>query len=456
MLIEEVLGNSKYTSPIQCDEAFQMKILVEGTTEYYQPVDFRLNQIHVPLESGDVEILYNKVNKETNIYKNDVITRIYYPPSTGFTLVDGTAVTVLRYGPIKKFKGMSRVTVYCKLVDEETNLIETIPNTEVLNKILGEMNRMLISNEELKRLMPNYNYNWMLYNAEGAEDANEAAAIRILNTIADIEYQEMCVKQDYFYETFSGDYDIIPTVSSNEMAQFAKDFIRKRYRICYDNVSKLYRMKSIANWLIHIAINHDYKIDYNEISILNKYKDHMKIKITANDNDILGTDIIYDLTLPNDSDYNYRIELLQVVRHTDNYISYDMDAIVLYQINKTTGDEILLENASNQVDNFLSFMRVLEILSGDIDRMLSEYYNDIPNLIAEMDVSNYIITEDDITEASTESLEQKLVRIINNSVDEQTLPRVQEILTKYVLEGSLTLDENGVIESIQDGGSSAF
>lgn len=455
MVIEELISNPRFTAPTEC-EPYQLKIFVEGVTDYYEPVDFRLNSIHVPLETGDVEMIYNKSNKKTNCYYSDNICRMYYPPSYNLTMNDGTTLIILKYGQIKRYRGMSRVTAYCKPADETQTLITKIPNKSVLDKVLCEMNKILLSNEELKRLLPQYSYNWMLYNDETGDNKNAAAAHQVLDNIGFYEYQEMYYQQNIFKTTLENS-ESISTLTTNELKQFANDFVKKRYSICYNNVVKLFRMKAIATWLIHIAINIDKMIDYRYISILNKYKDYMKVTIGVDENEVLGSDIEFMLETPDDSAFNYRIRLDQVVRHTDDYISYDIGEIRLYQINKTTLEEKLLENASMQVDNFLSFVRVLEILSADVDnRIMHDYYNDIENMIAEMDISKDIVMEDHIDIPNDESIEQKVIRYVNNTVDEKTLPRVQEILAKYVLEGSLTIDENGVIESIQDGGSSAF
>ena len=60
MKLEDVISVPAYHAPEECDEPFQMKIMVEGKTTYYEPVDFRINMIHTPLQSGDIDIIYNK------------------------------------------------------------------------------------------------------------------------------------------------------------------------------------------------------------------------------------------------------------------------------------------------------------------------------------------------------------------------------------------------------------
>lgn len=456
MKLEEVISVPAYHLPIECDEPFQMKVMVEGKTEYYEPVDFRLNMIHTPLQTGDIDIIYNKKTKSANIYKNDIITKMYYPPSTKFTTIDGIELIVLKYGPIKRYKNLSRVTVYCKPADEEYTLVETISNKPVLNKILKEINNILLSNEELKKLLTQYQYNWMLYNDTQADDAIESAAHRILDDIGFFEYQEQVYIQKNFVSIMEQGYDTIPNKYINNMYQFSIDFTRKRYPIYYNNVVKLFRMKAIANWLIYIAENINKYMDYSDIAILNKYKDYMKISIGVEQNPVVGIDVEYIMSLPEDSSYNYRIKLYQVSSHLE-YVSYNVDAIRLFQINKTTGEEIELKNASMQPDNFDSFVRILEILSGyDHNRLMVDYYNDIPIMIDKMDVTKPSLVENDTESPNDESQEQKLERYISNKVDERTLPKIQEILSNYVLEGSLNIASDGTISNIQNSGGSSF
>lgn len=454
MTIEEVIGVPQYTLPIHCDEPYHMKIMVEGKTKYYKPVDFSLNQINVPLHTGDVNIVYDECVRSTNVFKNDVITSMYYPPSTKFTTIDGVELIVLKYGPIKKYKGMVRLTVYCKLADETQTLVETIPNKPVLDKILKEMNSILISNEELKNLLPSYNYNWMLYDNNKADDAKEAKSHVILDDIGFFEYQEQFAKQQEFISILETDTTVIPPNTLNELYNFGLDFTRKRYPVYYNNVVKMFRMKAVANWLIYITENINKTMDYSEIAILNKYRDYMRISIGTEQNPVVGIDIEFNFSLPEDSRFNYRLKLYQVSGHLD-YVAYNIDAIRLFQINKATEEEVELINASMQPDNFDSFVRVLEILSGyDHNRLMCDYYNDIANMIDDMDVTKPSIAEDTVEMKNDESDEQRLERYINTIVDEKSLPRIQEILASHILEGSLYMNEDGTLENVQTGGSS--
>lgn len=453
MKLEEVISVPAYHSPVECDEAFQMKVMVEGKTTYYEPVDFRLNMIHVPLRTGDIDIIYNKSTKEGNIYKNDVITKIYYPPSTKITMVDGSEFIVLSYGPIKRYKDMSRVTVYCKPASEEYTLIETIPNKPVLDKILKEMNNILISNEELKKLLSQYSYNWMLYNETKVDDRTEAAAHRILDTISFLEYQKQFAQQTNFKSLLETNYEMIPKSSINEMYQYAVDFTRKRYPIYYNNVVKMFRMSAIATWLIYIAENINKNIDYEDIYFLNKNQIKTKIDISVGNNPVVGSDIQYDFLMPSESKYNYTIRLYQVAGHLE-YPAYNIDVIRLFQINKETSESVELVNASMQKDNFEAFVRILEILSGyGHDFLVSDWYANIDELIDEMDVSKPTVVEDDTDRPIDESEEQKLDRIISEKIDDRILPKVTEILRAYILEGSLNLVGGDADDYVSSGDS---
>ena len=378
---------------------------------------------------------------------------MYYPPSTKFTTIDGMELLVIKYGPIKRYKDMSRVVVYCKPVDDTYNLIETIPNKPILDKIIKEMNNILISNDELKKLLPQYSYNWMLYNETKVDDRSEAASHRILDNIGFLEYQAQFAQQENIASILEQGYDLIPKKSINDIYNFSIDFTRKRYPIFYHNIVKNFRMKAIANWLIYIAENIDKNIDYEDIKLLNKYRDYAKIDISVASNPVVGNDMQFYLYLPADSDYDYKINLYQVAGHLE-YVSYDIDAIRLFQINKKTKESIELVNASMQPDNFDAFVKILEILSGYIDDqiLMTDYYRNISVIIDKMDVTKPTIVEDDTTTSNDESEEQKLERFISNTVDEKVLPRVSEILNKYILEGSLQLNSDGTTQNF-DGDS---
>lgn len=166
-IIEALSGT--YTEPFEVDENFVMKIMIEGQTKLVRPVDFRMNCVNIPLRPGDIDLIYDDDKKEGFVHKVDTVTKMYYPPSSKFTLLSGEEVSVLGYGPIKIYKDLVHVTVYCKLTDPSKTLFETIPNKQILDKVLVELNKILLSNEELKRLLPRYSSKWVFHNNDDIE-----------------------------------------------------------------------------------------------------------------------------------------------------------------------------------------------------------------------------------------------------------------------------------------------
>lgn len=452
MIIEEVINNPNYTSAVECDNAFEMKIIVNGYTSYYKPVDFRLNKINIPLKSNDIDIIYDKLSRESKVFKDNVITKWYYPPSTHITLTDGTELIVLKYGPIKYYNGLPRMDCYCKLANENGKLIETIPNKPVINKVLKEVNNILISNDELKRHLPKYNANWILYNDTQADDATESAAHRKLDKIAHLEYQEMYSIQNDIKSTFDNTKDetvSIPETVLNEINQFSIDFTKKRYQICYDNVVKMFRMRAIANWLLYIEINKDYSIDHRHLYILNAFREYMNIEATISNNPVIGSDIIYTFTLPDESLYDYRIQLYQVSENQKDYVSYNIDDVRVFKIFKETEDETEIE-LQDQNDFFDTFVSLIEILSADVsDQLMANYYAGIPVMIEQLTPESRLDNNDtDLDNDGEESMEQEIIRYINNTIDktvtETTDRKIKETITSHILAG------NGNVQPIGD------
>ena len=389
MRLEDAI-QTELTEPIILDNTYQMRVMVEAESQYFKPVDFRLNMIHIPLRSEDIEIIYDTEECNSNIYKNDIATRTYYPPGSTFELLDTTKLIVLSYGPIKYFNGCDHVTVYCKLAAEDATVIETISNQQTLDKIMSEMNKILLSNEELKNLLPQYSYNWMLYNETRVEDELLSVAHRILDRIYEFEDEENRYKQAYFKNVLDSKYISVPQETINDMYKFASDYIRTTYTLRYDRIEKDFRMKSIVNWLLYVTCNQFHIVDYDKIRLLNICESPIRIEITSTDNENAGKNIKYIFRMPEDSLYDYEITLTGVTEHL-SYLSYNIDIIDIQYIDKSTTSKTKIIFNNEQDDNFNLFVRVIELLCGDNKELnLIKYYNDLPISIEKID-SNYHI-----------------------------------------------------------------
>lgn len=372
------------TEPVCLEEDYCMRIMVEGKVENYKPVDFRMKYIRFPLRKGDVDFIYEKEVSDQEVYKSDVVTKMYYPPSTRFVFMDGTEFEVLSYGPVKEYKNMLHVTVHCKSTDESKYLIEPINNMETMKKVLDEMNKILLSNEELKALLPEYSYNWMLYSETRVNDRSLAEAHKILDEISWNEDRDFRTRQSYIMGVLEEDYIDYTTSFKNYMYDFSRDFTQVLYGIEYNNVTKHFRMKAIVNWLLSIAYPMRDNIDYDSINLVNKLYENMNVKITSSENQVAGSDIVFDLTMPSESNYNYRISTTGVVE-SEEYGKYTIETISLHRINKLTGEEIELKPDDEQNSNYDTLIKYFEILSAYYATgLIDEYYENIPKLVSEI------------------------------------------------------------------------
>ncbi len=99
-------------------------------------------------------------------------------------------LVVLEYQSIKTIDDTTYATVICKYSTDNVKDITYINNSYVVNKVLDEMNKILLSNEYLKQLLPQYSYNWMLYDDTKLSDTSAYKSLTMLDTIETIEYNE--------------------------------------------------------------------------------------------------------------------------------------------------------------------------------------------------------------------------------------------------------------------------
>ena len=288
MTIFEALGGI-YSAPIELDSNYRLRVIIEGYHEYYMPVDFKLTGIHLPLKTTDIQMIYDKRSSKENVYHTDIITKMYYPPGTYFRLPDGVEVKVIYYGRISRtVKEPAIVEVFCENANPETPIIETLSNKGHIEEIMDRLNRMVAVNEDLKMLLPAYNFNMMKYNGSTIEENSDN---KILDQIGYYEYAKMFKEQMAIIETVS-DITSITSNTVKDILLFANNFVAQRYPIMYNTTFRAFRMMAIANWFIRKAIEKDNYINYNLIYLLDHNNDKIYTRLLSEDNDTVGHNVI--------------------------------------------------------------------------------------------------------------------------------------------------------------------
>lgn len=439
MTIFEALG-ALYTAPIELESNYRLRVIIEGYHEYYAPVDFKLTGIHLPLKTTDIQMIYdNRVSKE-NVYHTDIITRMYYPPGTYFRLPDGVEVKVINYGRISRsVKEPAIVEVFCENANPETPIIETLSNKGHVEEIMDRLNRMVAVNEELKRLLPSYNFNMMKYNGSTVEENSDN---RILDQIGYYEYAKMFKEQNAIIETVT-DVTSITSLTVKDILLFANNFVSQRYPIMYNTTFRAFRMMAITNWFIRKAIEKDLYLNYNLIYLLDHNNDKIYVRLSSEYSETVGHDVTTKVLMPDTSYslYDYEIKLIQVTSENEN-LEYNADDLKIYKIDHRTQEktEIVLPE---QKDWFNAYTCILEILSAYIiadNDNTQNYYRSIPRRLEALDSSKYNkdtaepITEPTTEQMITEAVNKAVDEKVNAIVDDEVVPKVEQKIEPIVKE----------------------
>ena len=439
MTIFEALGGV-YSAPIELESNYRLRVIIEGYHEYYMPVDFKLTGIHLPLKTTDIQMIYDKHSSKENIYHTDIITKMYYPPGIYFRLPDGVEVKVIYYGRISRtVKEPAIVEVFCENANPETPIIETLSNKGHIEEIMDRLNRMVAVNEDLKMLLPAYNFNMMKYNGSTAEENSDN---KILDQIGYYEYAKMFKEQMAIIETVN-DVTSITTNTVKDILLFANNFVSQRYPIMYNTTFRAFRMMAIANWFIRKAIEKDNYINYNLIYLLDHNNDKIYIRLFSEYNDTVGYNVATKVLMP-DTDYSlydYEIKLTQITSENDN-LEYNISDLKVYKIDHNTQEktEIILPE---QKDWFNAYTCILEILSAYIiadNDNTHNYYKSIPSRLEALDSSKYNrdnaepITEPTVEQMITDAVNKAVDEKVNTIVDDEVVPKVEQKIEPIVKE----------------------
>ena len=392
------------TEPVELEDKYHLQLYVDGATIQYKPVDFRLNRIRIPLRDGDVSFIYDKVINDEKLFKIDYITRIYYPIGTQIHLNDGSVVQVYEYGPVEQYQNMYHVAVYTKPVNYQGPVLEAVPSKSITNKVIKELNTMIISNEHIKCLLPRYSWNLMEYDDEDINNESYLKTYSVLNMILEMEYNEYYVKQSAIYDSLENFYDngfiMVGTEQILDIIRFAKVFTEPRIMLKYVNAQNLFRPTTLATWFIDIAVNYNEALDYKNIYLLNKNNDRCAIDLSYEIDGELGCtcychtlndgsyDIIVTFKMPDMSKYDYDIQLGAKKNEDVTYTSYIIDTLSMFRTNKSNGDRIEIESVKDNPDNFKMFAKLIDVLSAyNVEEDLQTYYDNILVTIENIDVS---------------------------------------------------------------------
>lgn len=438
MKIENIINSPDITKPTKVDDIYIARILVVSDVVYYKPVDFKMMTIEIPLTAENIDVKYDKYTKEKQVSKGTFQLNTYYPPSTAITLPDGDKLNVLKYKSLKTINNTAYTVIVCTYAENTTADIIRIDSECVTEKILEEMNKILVSNECLKHLLPQYSYNWMLYDDTKLSDTSAYKSLSILDNIGFLEYREQLEQQKYYKSFLESNYTVIPNTLINQLYDFAVKFSAIRIPIKLGTVTRKFRTRAIATWLLSIAENIDKNIDYDKIYLVNKYDDETNIIFYVADNEEIGKNICFEFYTPQTSIYNFKINMNKVIRTSDGF-SYNIDSIRLIATHKQAGTDMIVDNVSKQYNNFEAFVKVLEAISAyNMEGNMEDYYYNIPAMLNKMKLTKNTVVEDSGEDINPEdeSMDDRIRRISNNVFDDKILPKVTNILNTHSLIGN--------------------
>ena len=307
-------------------DSYYAKIMVKGYQKTYIPVDFRLKKgkISIPLKETDIYFDYKIKTESSNVCKGEYVLTKYYPIGTILSIED-MKLQINSYGEPTSVAGRTRVPIYTKCLNQdESNLIEVITNKTVEDRVKREMESILISNDIIKHKLPYYKYDWLDYTEENISSYDECVSLKKL---FDIKFME---SREYEYRLNEMNIGLIPgeyKTFSERYQKFLKRMNYEKMRIKYNRGSIVFNLISIAKWIL---FNREFK--RGRLYLLNAYNDFCRLEIHRGSRN----SIIVTIRTPDCAFYDYRIELINVVKCNINraYFEYVMDNIKVFTLTK--------------------------------------------------------------------------------------------------------------------------
>lgn len=307
-------------------DSYYAKIMVKGEQKTYIPVDFRLRKgkISIPLKPDDIYFEYRTRTEKSNVCRGEYVLTKYYPIGTILNIED-MKLKIVSYGEPTSVAGRTRVPVYTVCLNQdESNLIEVITNKSVEDKVKRELESILISNDIIKRKLPYYKYDWMNYTEENISAYEECQSLKKL---FEIKFMESCE-----YEYRLNDNEKIMDMSTygdfaDEHWKFLDRMNYEKMVIKYNRAAIKFNLMSIAKWILYYR-----QFNKGNLYLQGKFGDLCRLEIYRGNN----KSVIINIYTPDCSYYNYRIELVNVVKCNMNraYYDYIMDNIRVFTITK--------------------------------------------------------------------------------------------------------------------------
>lgn len=308
-------------------DSYYGKIMVKGYQKTYIPVDFRLSKgnISIPLKETDIYFEYRTHTESSNICKGEYVLTKYYPIGTILS-IENMKLQITSYGEPTTVAGRTRVPIYTKCLNQdESSLIEVITNRSVEDKVKREMESILISNNIIKNKLPYYKYDWLNYTEDYISSYEESESLKKLFEIKFMESTE--------YEYRLNDMNSLLSLNDTEFKDEYEKFLTRmnfeKMKIKYNRAAIIFNLISICKWIL---FNREFKC--GKLYLQTAYLDLCKLEIYTGAN----KSIIIKIYTPDYSYYNYRIELINVVKCSVDkvYYEYIMDNIKVFTLSKNS------------------------------------------------------------------------------------------------------------------------
>ena len=399
-IIEAISDN--LTEITKLSDTYIGRIYAEGIVTCHKPVDVRVNRISLPLKESDISFIYDTTSSEERIHKIDAKLDTYYPIGSQITLIDGGVFEIMSYGPISRYNNSIYVDIFCTLKSNEYHLVETVNGNQIEFKVRHEMNNIIESNEIIKALLPQYDYNWLKFSDDDIDAIEKFNAMNVLSIFNNLEYQERYAVMNDINSAISQEYVSLPDTVLKKMKEISKISTIPLIKAGFLEYHSDYNPRYVFEGLIYIFENMlltDESL-YNEFYLINKLGDKCKISIEK-----VNTTIIFKFDTPTECKNNYILEVYNWSTY-GSYLKYGIDNIKFYSINKDTLEKIENTNVSTDQGNYLEVCtEIFSILSAtNYENMtLSQYYDNIDTLLNNIDTKEIENVEEESKDETSKS-----------------------------------------------------
>ena len=377
MNIVEAISSS-LTEVTQLTEKYIGRIFIHGTIKNTKPVDVRIKKISIPLKTSDINFIYDKIVKESDIHKYDSVMENYYPIGSIINMTDGMQIKVMSYGELSRYNDTIYVDIYGELVDDSVILIENIRNNQIEDRVKFELNRIVESNEIVKNLLPQYDANWIKFSDDDINAIEKFNAMNVLSVFDNIDYDERVYLAMSVDNAVSQSYTTLPDSVIDQIKELTHILAIPKIRAGFMSYHASYNPRYVFEGIIYIYDNMLLTDEtlYDKFYLLNKLDGKCEILISHNENQM-----IFTFNTPNESVNNYVLTINNYNQYGP-YRKYNIESIDLVSINKETLERNKIPSVSeNQSDYLEVCTQIFSIISAsNYDGTLSEYYDSIETL----------------------------------------------------------------------------